>query len=68
MKGGEKDIEAMRWAFQSGVNIVATIHAEYLQQVEEKLGTSLFRQFDIYVEIKKRGSYQCYFGELEHCS
>jgi stage III sporulation protein AA len=59
--GGEEDLQAIRWAMQSGVRILATIHSDCIQQTKSKLGQVLAEQFQCYVVISERGKYECYY-------
>ncbi len=54
--GSEKDIEALNYAKNSGVKIIATIHGNSKKDVLKKIGQADF--FDKYVIIKEKGVYQ----------
>ncbi|MFQ9515568.1 MAG: ATPase, T2SS/T4P/T4SS family [Eubacterium sp.] len=58
--GGREDMEALIFASQSGVKIIATIHGDSLKNAEEKLGHAYNEIFRKRVLIKSKGEYICY--------
>lgn len=58
--GNSEDINALQFAKQSGVSIIATIHGESIEDVKEKLGQVLDKLFKKKVLIIKKGEYICY--------
>ena len=63
--GEEKEKEALQYALNSGVRLLATIHGEYLEQVENRLGSRLYQQFDYFVLIERWDKYQCIARQSE---
>lgn len=58
--GNDEDIEALLFAKQSGVSIIATIHGEGIEDAKEKLGQAFYKLFKKIVLIMKKGEYICY--------
>lgn len=63
--GEEQDKAALQYALNSGVRLLATIHGDCMGQVQNRLGGSLYHQFDCFVLIERRDKYQCIFGKSE---
>lgn len=59
--GGKEDLAAIKWAVQSGISILATIHADHWEMAKKKIGDFLSEQFKVYIVISERGKYECFF-------
>lgn len=58
--GSNEDIEALLFAKQSGVSVIATIHGESIEDAKEKLGQAMDKLFKKKVIIRGKGEYICY--------
>ena len=58
--GGENDIKAINYASRCGVNIIATIHGNSLNDARLKLGQAFDNIFSKKILIKGKGEYICY--------
>lgn len=56
--GGKEDLEALLYAANSGVNIIATIHGKTSDEAKRKMGQA-FEIFEKFVVIQNRGEYEC---------
>lgn len=57
--GDERDYSAIKYAINSGVSVIATIHGNEINEVKNKIGQDIDKVFDKKIIINKMGEYIC---------